>query len=54
MKIFKLIRNWLYLFGIFIPYGYLAWWFAVPISFVCLCGFLASYMTAYKEVKNGA
>jgi hypothetical protein len=50
-RVLKLIRNWVYLFGIFIPYGYLDWWFAIPLSFVFSCAFLAEVLTAYKESK---
>ena len=51
-NILKLFRNWLFLFGIFVPYGYLDWWFAIPVSFACFCAFVSVLAGVYKDSKN--
>jgi len=52
-KFFSTLVEWIALFGIFVPYGYLPIYWALPVSIGCFLVLIGKIAKEYLKSKQG-
>ena len=51
-KLINIVVSWVSLFGMFVPYGYLNWYWATPLSLACFVFFAGNVIKIMKETND--